>query len=431
MTDHLYERHLKSEVEEALESARIVNLIGPRQTGKTTLVRDMLGSGHFVSFDDENVLAAIEADPQGQIQSLVLAANGEPIIIDEVQRSKRIALTIKRIVDSNRRMGQFVLTGSSNVFVSAEIMDSLAGRVQTLKMLPLSSAEIDEAGPCLLLDWAKESGEISALPRCRATSRAEIIDRVIRGGYPEIRPLSERSRQRRYREYIDTVVDRDVADVMKIRRTDSMRRLIDQLAVRTGNELNMTDLGDKVGLTRQAVGEYLDILERLSLVARLPAWTSGEAGRDIRQPKCHLIDTGIAAALRGLTVGDFTLGRDQTPLGSLFETYVYGELLKCIPLQRNEWRLFHWRDRRGNEVDIVAENGNLVVGFEMKASMTVSAGDFKNFDAFKNGPAAKWNFLGLVIYMGDQVLVFGDRLFAMPASIFSSFQQTKDETSPA
>ncbi len=115
----------------------------------------------------------------------------------------------------------------------------------------------------------------------------------------------------------------------------------------------------------------------------------------------------------------------RTPLGSLFETYVYTELLKSIPFQRDEWRLFHWRDQRGKEVDVVAENGNLAVGFEMKASSTVSADDFKNFDAFKNGPAAKWNFLGLVVYMGDQVLAFGDRLFAIPASVFSSFPRTK------
>jgi predicted AAA+ superfamily ATPase len=424
MIDDLYERHLRAELELALESARVVNLIGPRQTGKTTLVRDMLGSGHFVSLDDENVLAAIEADPQGQMQVLIATANGELIIIDEVQRSKRIALTIKRVVDANRRMGQFVLTGSSNVFVSVDVVDSLAGRVQTLKMLPLSSAEIDDAGPCLLLDWAREGGKRAALPACRNISKTEIIDRIIRGGYPEPRALQERSRQRRYREYIDTIVDRDVADVMKIRRPDSMRRLINQLAVRTANELNMTDLGDKIGLTRQAVGEYVDILERLSLISRLPAWTSGEAGRDIKQPKCHLIDTGIATALRGLTAGDFVLGKDQTPLGALFETYVFTELLKSLPLQRDEWRLHHWRDRRGREVDIIAECGNSLVGFEMKASSTVSADDFDHLNTFKSGPAAKWNFLGLVIYTGDQVLAFGDGQFAIPASIFSSFPKT-------
>ncbi|CAK7256988.1 MULTISPECIES: ATP-binding protein [unclassified Shinella] len=421
MTQGLYNRHLKTELLEAMENARVVNLIGPRQTGKTTLVRDMLGTGRFITFDDESILSAIEADPQGQLQSLIASGKGGPIIIDEVQRSKKIALTLKRIVDENRDMGQFLLTGSSNIFISAEIMDSLAGRVQTIKMLPLSVAEIKETGPCNLLDWAKASGEAGSLPDCSPTSRDEHIDQIMRGGYPEIRPLAERSRQRRYREYIDTIVDRDVADVMKIRRTDSMRKLINQLAIRTANELNLVELAEKVQLNRQTASEYLDILERLSLVSRLPAWSSGEVGRDIRHPKLHLIDTGIAAALRGLTASDFNLGKDQTPLGALFETYVYTELLKSLPLQRDEWRLFHWRDREGREIDIVAENGNMLVGFEMKASSTVSSSDFKNFHAFKGGAGKKWDFLGLVIYMGERPLVFGDRLFALPISIFSSF----------
>lgn len=200
-----------------------------------------------------------------------------------------------------------------------------------------------------------------------------------------------------------------------------MRRLIDQLAVRTSSELNLVELSGKIGIQRQTASDYIDILERLALVARLPAWTSGEAGRDIRHPKSHIIDTGIAAALRGLTADDFSLGRDQTPLGSLFETYIYTELLKSLPLQRDEWRLFHWRERNGKEIDLLAENGNLLVGFEMKASSTVSSSDFKNFHAFKDGPGKKWDFFGLVIYMGDQTLVFGERLLAVPVSIFSSF----------
>lgn len=181
MTEKLYDRHLKSEIDDALQSARVVNLIGPRQTGKTTLVRDMLNKGYFVSLDDESMLAAVEADPQGQLQSMVSLARGEPIIIDEVQRSKRVVLTIKRIVDENRKMGQFVLTGSSNIFVSADVTDSLTGRVQTLKMLPLSSAEIAGVEPCRLLQWAKEGAEMASLPTCQPTSRAEYVDRIIRG----------------------------------------------------------------------------------------------------------------------------------------------------------------------------------------------------------------------------------------------------------
>jgi predicted AAA+ superfamily ATPase len=419
--DDLYPRHLVSEIWEALSSAKVVNLIGPRQVGKTTLVRDMLEHGVFATLDDENVLRAIEADPQGQVQLLAERANGEAIIIDEVQRSKNIALTLKRIVDGNRKMGQFVLTGSSNIFISANVMDSLAGRVQTLRMLPLSSAEIAKSGPCRLLDWATRSGEASALPDCRPISRDQKIDHIIRGGYPEIMPLPERARQRRYREYIDSIINRDVADVSKIRRPDSMRRLVNQLAIRTASELNLVELSEKVGVLRHATSDYIDILERLLIISRLPAWTSGEVGRDVRHPKSHLIDTGIVSALRGITVPDFTLGKDQTALGSLFETYVYTELLKSLPMQREEWRLFHWRDRNGPEIDILAENGNLLVGLEMKASSTVTSSDFKNFRVFKNGPGKKWDFIGLVIYMGDQTLVFGDRHFALPISMFSSF----------
>ncbi|EJL49783.1 putative ATPase (AAA+ superfamily) [Rhizobium sp. CF122] len=421
MNKILYQRHLKSELNEALENARVINLIGPRQVGKTTLVRDMLEHGVFATLDDDNVLQALETEAQGQVQLLFDRAAGRPVVIDEVQRSKQIALAIKRIVDTNRQMGQFILTGSSNIFVSADVMDSLAGRVQTLRMLPLSSAEIGSSGPCRLLDWAKESGEVKALPECVSVSREETIDRIIRGGFPEIRPLAERPRQRRYREYVDAIVDKDVADVTKIRRPDSMRRLINQLATRTSNELNTVELGEKVGIQRQTVSEYLDILERLSIVYRLPAWTSGEAGRDVRHPKYHLIDTGVAAALRGITADDYTLGKDQTSLGSLFENYILTELLKSLPLQRQEWRLFHWRDRNGPEIDILAENGNLLVGFEMKASSAVSFSDFKNFQTFKNGPGKNWDVIGLVIYTGDQILVFGDKLFALPASIFQSF----------
>jgi uncharacterized protein len=426
MSDDLYDRHMKIELREALESARVINLIGPRQVGKTTLVRDMLESGRFISLDEENTLAALEADPQGQLQTFVNEAGGGPVIIDEVQRSKRLALTIKRIVDGNRRKGQFLLTGSSNVFISAEVMDSLAGRVHTMKMLPLSTAETEGAGPCLLLDWAKGKGGLETLPKCPPTERSRVIDQVLRGGYPEMRSLSERFRQRRYRDYVESIVDRDVADVMKIRRPDAMRKLIDQLAVRTAGELNMTDLGDKVGLTRQVVGDYLDTLERLSLITRLPAWTSGEAGRDIRHPKSHLVDSGIAAALRGLTSGDFAAGKDQTPIGALFETHVYMELLKNLPYQREEWRLFHWRDQRGREVDILAENGNTLVGLEVKASVSIGAEDFRNFHYFRNGPAAKWDFVGVLIYMGDRPLVFGDQLFALPVSIFGSFPLTEE-----
>jgi len=141
MEDDLFPRHMTPILAQALQSARVVNVIGPRQAGKTTLVRDLYGHGHFVTLDREATLTAFENDPAGQLEALI-AKGAAPLIIDEAQRSKRLALAIKAHVDRHRRMGQVLLTGSSNIFSSAEVMDSLAGRVQTLVLNPLSSAEI-------------------------------------------------------------------------------------------------------------------------------------------------------------------------------------------------------------------------------------------------------------------------------------------------
>ena len=141
MNDAYLPRHLNSEMEEALAAARIVNLVGPRQVGKTTLVRDLFGYGRFITLDDSAVLTAIDADPMGQLSSLREDVGSGPLIIDEAQRSKVLALAIKRLVDRDRRKGQFILTGSSNIFTTTEVADSLAGRMRTLKLWPLSVAE--------------------------------------------------------------------------------------------------------------------------------------------------------------------------------------------------------------------------------------------------------------------------------------------------
>jgi uncharacterized protein len=424
MDVRLFPRHLKAELIQGLASARVVNIVGPRQAGKTTLVRDLFEGGRFISLDNENVLAALESDPVGQLDALVAEAGASPLIIDEVQRSSRLALTIKRIVDERRRMGQFILTGSSNIFTIGQVADSLAGRVQTLTMLPLSSAEIHRAGPALLLDWAQEFAPLEALPALPVTTRSGSIDLLLRGGYPEIRALDVRPRQRRYRDYVDTIVDRDVADLSRIRKTDTMRRLIEQLAVRTANELNIQELGGVIGLQRATLDFWLDLLSKLALVTRLPAWASGESGRDIRHPKVHFVDTGIVAALRAMGPGTFLADATPGALGGLMETYVYGEILKNLPYQREHWRLYHWRDRRGREIDILAEAGRTLVAFEVKGAATVTAEDFRHLRWFaQEGPGSAWDVLGIVIYLGDRPLRFGPRLVALPLSVFWAFPE--------
>lgn len=420
MTDRpeILPRHLSTELSDALTYSRVVNVIGARQVGKTTLVRDILQRGTFISLDDEAVLAAIEHDPWGQLQQLVNDPKGAPLIVDEAQRSKKLPLAIKRIVDLESRNGQFILTGSSNMFTTQHVADSLAGRVLTLTLWPLTTAETLSRGPSKILDWAiSDAPSLTQVAAPDATSRTDYIDLILRGGFPRIRNLGLVKRQKLYRAYVDTVVERDVADIVRIRKTDALRRLIDQLAVRTGGELNIADLCGIVGLRRETLERYLDVLMRLSLIIRLGAWTSGEYRREIRNAKHHYADTGIAAALRNLSLRSFEPDANPAALGELLESFVFSELLRSTPYQINPFRFYHWRDQRGREIDIIAESANRIAAFEVKASTLVTTEDFRHLNWFAGeGPAKSRIVTSVVFYLGEQELKFGDRRYALPVS---------------
>jgi predicted AAA+ superfamily ATPase len=195
--------------------------------------------------------------------------------------------------------------------------------------------------------------------------------------------------------------------------------LIEQLAAQTANEVNIQELAGLLGVQRPTLESYLDVLGKLSLVTRLPAWTSGEAGRDIRHPKVHLVDTGIVAALRNMAPSTFLPDANPVSLETLVETFVYTEILKNLPYQREHWRLYHWRSARGREIDILAEAERALVGVEVKASATVTSDDFRHLRWFAGeGPGSTREFVGIVIYLGDYPLQFGPGLFALPLSVF-------------
>ncbi len=411
-------RHLSAELLDALSYSRVINIVGARQVGKTTLVRDIFQNGRFISLDDDALLEAIEDDPWGQLQRLVSELKEGPLVIDEAQRSGKLSLAIKRIVDLGNQMGQFVLTGSSNIFTTLHVADSLAGRMMTLKLWPMTVAETKSRGPTKILDWAiSKSPNLNELPAPESATRADYIDFVLGGGFPGIRDLDNRRRQKVYRDYVDTVVDRDVSDIVRIRKSDALRRLIDQLAIRTGTELNISLLCKLIGVQRNTVEQYLDVLIRLSLVIKLGAWTSGEARREIKNAKYHFADTGIAAALRNLTPRSFDPDADPKALGGLLESFVFSELLRSAPYQKNGFRFYHWRDQRGREIDILAESANEVAAIEVKASSSVSRQDFRHLEWFAGeGPGMTRNVTLIVFYFGEEKLGFGERRFALPVS---------------
>jgi uncharacterized protein len=419
-------RHLTARVQDSLRITRVVNLVGPRQTGKTTMVRDMVAASRFLDLDDESLLGSLAMDPFGQLSTLLGEASdsGLPIVIDEVQRLPQITLALKRIVDRDRRPGQFVLTGSSDIFTTPKALDTLAGRVSTLMLRPLSAAEIMRAGPCGLLDAVGDDPELIAqkLPAPVPFRRSDAIDLLVRGGFPKVRPLPDRDRMARYESYVGSIVERDVAPVAEVRRPDTLRRLINQLAHRTAEELNVSSLCSALGARKETVTTYLDVLSRLGIVHRLGAWTASGARKEVRSPKLHFMDTGCATALRGEDSASFGFGADPVALGHVLESFVFCELEKSLPFLNRRWELYHWRFAP-REIDLVAQApGRILALFEMKASSTVAADDFRHADWFlEDGPGKSYKGSAFVVYLGDQVLSFGPGRLALPLSMFWSF----------
>ena len=423
----LIKRHLAIQVTEALHSSRIVNIVGPRQSGKSTLVKHQVPIAEYVTMDSDGIRDALRTDSYAQLRLMAdrHKSCNLPIAIDEVQRVPEITLALKRIVDEDNRKGQFVLTGSADVFGLTTTIDSLAGRVHTLVLRPLSVAEIHGAGPCRLLDAVEASPtEIMAtLPPPQPSSRMAAIDLMLRGGFPEIRTLGDRQRMARYSSYIDSIIVKDVPIVAPVRKPDLLRRLIDQLAARTAQELNMSKLCDAIGARKETIGGWVDTLERVCMVQRLQSWASSLAKRAVHWPKLHFLDTGCATALRNQTAASFDIGADPTALGAILETFVHQEIEKTLPLLKSQWRLSHWRSANA-EIDLIAEGpGCSLALFEMKTTSSVSKADFKSIDWFLNGPGEAYaaKAVGFVVYLGDQLLTMGPGRVCLPLSMLWSF----------
>jgi predicted AAA+ superfamily ATPase len=379
---------------------------GPRQSGKTTLVRELIkGERRYVTLDDDTPLEAALSDPVGFIRGL------DQAIIDEIQRAPELLRAIKMSVDKDRRPGRFLLTGSANVLALPQVSESLAGRMEIVDLLPLSPAEIRGDRPQFL----QQAFEGRPTEPRHSLIGDDLVHTVLTGGYPEmIRRRDEKRRQSWARNYLSTLVRRDVSDIADVEKQQGMARMFRILAHHSAKLTNFSQVGGQVGLDDKTARRYVLILEQLFIVRRLEPWFRNRIKRLVKTPKLHFLDSGLLAASLGATLE--RVEKDRSIFGRLLETFVFSEVLRQSGWFPETCDLYHFRDKDQNEVDIVAEDlvGG-VVGIEVKASATVRAGDFKGLR--KLADAAGKDFrIGLVLYDGDRVFSFGDRLFAAPVS---------------
>ncbi len=408
----LVSRSIENRYRETVAGRRVTVVAGPRQAGKTTLVRSQLPltGGVIRNLDEQGLLAAALADPAGFV-----AMGERPLVIDEVQRAgEPLVRAIKVAVDEDRSPGQFVLTGSSNFLTVPTISESLAGRAGFVEVWPFTQGEL--AGVSERFVDLLFAGPAS-LARLRpvALERQDLLQRICAGGYPEVHRLPVRQRSGWFRDYVRATIERDIVEMSGIRKVAELRELLRLIAARSGGELVMEGLIRDSTLERQAVYDHRSWLETIHLVSRLPAWSRNLTARVKRRPKVFLADSGLAAWLVGRTPAALEDPADPAT-GRLVETFVFGELRRQLTWSQTEASIFHWQNRDGAEIDFVLEarDGRLVA-LEVKTGRTPRPEWFRWLARMRDAVGEPFS-AGVVLYGGTETLPFGERLMAMPIS---------------
>ncbi|MCW8307623.1 ATP-binding protein [Acidiphilium sp. PA] len=402
----MFERFVERRAEEALSDTPVVLIVGPRRAGKTTLVRKMGETGRtYITLDDQTVLEAAQSDPAGFIRGLDRA------IIDEIQRAPDLLLAIKKTVDEDYRPGRFLLTGSANVLTLPRIADSLAGRMETIQMLPLAKAEIEGRRPSFLerLFDGKLQSQRGAI------IGDDLVQLALLGGFPEaISRDSERRRQDWLRSYLTSILTRDLRDIADVEKLTELPKFVRLLAEHSGQLVNYSQFGAGINVTHKTGQRYVALLEQVFLIATVQPWFTNSLKRIVKTPKLHFLDSGLLASVRGLTFD--RVKADRGTFGALLESFVFSEVLKLMTASELRLTPHHFRDRDMREVDIVLERDDgMIVGIEVKASATVKAGDFGGLRALAEACGDRFAF-GVVLYDSTDFVPFGDRLAAAPLS---------------
>lgn len=401
-----YPRLAAPRLQDALDDSPVVLIHGPRQCGKTTLARticDPLGYG-YVTFDDDTARVAATADPAGFIADLA-----GPTVLDEIQRVPALLTAIKSAVDRDRRAGRFVLTGSTNILLIPQLADSLAGRMEILRLHPLAQVELERRSPTFLDRLFGGGFPASQTQRLGI----ELAERVAAGGYPAALTRSTHVRRARwYRDYVQAIVERDVQDLVRVRDLDALAKLMETAAGQTARLVNIAELSAPFQVSRQTIREHVTLLARVFLLEELPSWHRNRLTRLVKSPKLHLGDTGLASALLGASAAD--LWSERELLGQLLETFVLQELRRLAAAHDAPMTFHHFRDKDGVEVDIVIERGpRAVAGVEVKAAATVTDADFRGLRKVQQAAGRAFRG-GVVLYDGETSASFGDGMYAVP-----------------
>jgi predicted AAA+ superfamily ATPase len=348
----MIQRIAKKRLIKLAKTFRSIAVVGPRQSGKTTLCRTTFPAKPYVSLENPDVLEYATTDPRG-----FLAQFPDGAILDEIQRAPHLFSYLQQILDETKKRGLFILTGSNNFLLQENITQTLAGRIAYLQLLPISFDEM----------------------RIGKKMKADYKWHILRGAYPEVL-TNKLSHEDWYAGYISTYVERDVRQLKNIGNLTQFAKLLRLCAGRTGQILNLTSLSNDCGIDQKTVASWISILQSSFIVYLLRPYYGNFNKRVIKSPKLYFYDTGLACSLLGIKTTEQLATHNAK--GALFENLMILELLKARLNEGAEDNLYFWRDKTGNEIDLITDDAGRLQIYEMKSAETISSDFFAGLDYF-------------------------------------------------
>ena len=389
----MLKRTLAKKLNEAAKQYPVVTLTGPRQSGKTVLVKMTFPNYDYISLEEPDNRAFALEDPRG-----FLSQFPDQVILDEIQRAPDLFSYIQTIVDTKDFSGQFILTGSQNFLLLQKVSQSLAGRCAVLHLLPFSLSELKQRRTLAVNTIGRQ------LPGKNRSLNEELSSVLFEGFYPRIHdkrlnPVDWLG------NYFQTYIERDVRDVVNVGDLETFSRFVRLCAGRNGQLLNLSSLANDCGITHTTSKRWISILEASFILFLLRPHYKNFSKRLIKSPKLYFMDTGLLSYLLRIRSAEDL--RIHSQYGSIFESYIVSELLKYYMNRGDEHPIYFWRDSTGNEIDIIIDEGDSLIPLEIKAGQTVSSDFFKGIRFWKKlsndieQPAA-------LVYGGDKSYIRSD-----------------------
>jgi hypothetical protein len=397
----LYKRFLHDSIQEAMGYFPAILITGARQSGKSTLSMSLCEN--YITLDDIMMLSLAKNDPVMFVSRLKT-----PIVIDEIQKAPELLSAIKMAIDSDRRAGQFILTGSANVLDFKNVGDTLAGRIALFELSPLSAVEVEGSTQLFVEQLFKDEFQMDST---RTIDDDTLYNRMLSGMYPDmLSAIEPRIKYIWLSSYISTYIERDIRDIENIRNTDKFARLIHIIATRSGSMLNKADLSNASALDVKTLDNHLTLLEMVYQIKRVRPYYANIGKRFVKSEKLFFTDTGILNFLLGIQTIDNMLTSPY--IGSIFETFVYNELYKQVSYLLDGTQIYYYRTLDKKEIDFIIERHGKVAAIEVKFAKQVTKEDCRHIIDLQRSSS---NFhIGIVMYMGSHILPLAENIWAVP-----------------